>query len=92
MPIAAFIIIRALELYQLLIIVWAFGSFFPQLRFQQWYKVVGDIVQPYLNLFKWLPLQIRTGNSIMDLTPIVAMFALQLFIGLIQVAVAGGRQ
>jgi uncharacterized protein YggT (Ycf19 family) len=91
MQIIAIIVLRVIELYQLLILVWAFGSFFPQFKFQQWYKVVSDIVQPYMNLFRWLPLQIRTGGSIMDLSPIVAIFALQLFASLIKMAISGGR-
>jgi hypothetical protein len=44
-----------------------------------------------MNLFRWLPLQIRTGGAVMDLTPIIAMFVLQLFIYLVQVASSGGR-
>lgn len=84
------IVLGVLELYQLLILVWAFGSFFPQFRLQQWYKLVSDIVQPYMNLFRWLPLQIRSGNSAVDLTPIVAIIVLQLFAGLIKTAISAG--
>ena len=89
-PTAAYFVIQALRLYQLLIIAWAFGSFFPQWQFQKWYRFIGDIVQPYLNLFRWLPLRIQTGGAVMDLTPIVAMVVLQLFIGMIAAAAAGG--
>lgn len=78
-----FVIIKILQLYQLMIIAWAFGSFFPQWRYQKWYQMLGEIVQPYLNLFRWLPLRMQTGAAIMDLTPIVAMIVLQIFIGLV---------
>ncbi len=86
-----YLVIKILELYQLLILAWAFGSFFPQWRFQKWYRVLGEIVQPYLNLFRFLPLRINMGQSYMDLTPLVALFVLQIFERLVITAVTGGR-
>jgi YggT family protein len=74
---------RVLEAYMLMIMVWSFGSFFPQWRYAAWYKLLGEIVSPYLNLFRALPL--RAG--MMDFTPMVAIFVLILFRQLI----SGGR-
>ncbi len=75
MGLILFIINRVIELYILLIIVWAFGSWFPSWRFQGWYKLVHEFVWPYMSLFASLPL--RTGGF--DLTPMVAIFVLWLF-------------
>jgi YggT family protein len=61
--------------YFLLIIVWVLGSWFPQWRYQPWFKTVEALVRPYLDLFRGLPLQI----GMMDLTPMVAIFVLYLF-------------
>jgi YggT family protein len=91
MQIIPYVVIKILELYQLLIVAWAFGSFFPQWQYQKWYKVLGEIVQPYLNLFRFLPLRISMGAGYMDLTPIVALLALQIFERLIITATSGGR-
>lgn len=91
MQIIPYVVVRVLELYQLLIIAWAFGSFFPQWHYQKWYRVLGDIVQPYLNLFRFLPLRINIGSSYMDLSPIVALFVLQIFEQLVITAARGGR-
>lgn len=53
--------------------------------------MLGEIVQPYLNLFRFLPLRINMGQSYMDLTPLVALFVLQIFERLVITAVTGGR-
>ena len=44
-----------------------------------WFRLIGEIVAPYLNLFRGLPLQ--TGG--LDFTPMVAMFVLLIFRNLI---------
>lgn len=85
------LVVWVLQLYVLLIFAWTFGSFFPQWRYQRWYQVVGEIVQPYLNLFRWLPLRIQTGGATMDLTPTVAMFVLLSFIYMINMSATGGH-
>lgn len=71
--------------YMLLILVWCVGSFFPQWRYERWYRWVGEMVAPLLGLFRALPL--RTGN--MDFTPLVAMLALQMLQRFIGMAAGG---
>jgi YggT family protein len=63
-----------LRAYMLLIMVYSFGSFFPQWRYERWYRLVCEIVYPYLNLFRRLPLQV----GMMDLTPMAAIMVLWL--------------
>lgn len=60
----------AINLYIALIFVWALGaSFFPDWRYAAWYRALNDIVEPYINLFRGLRLQI----GMFDLSPMVAV-------------------
>ena len=61
--------------YILLVIVWVLGSWFPQWRYQSWFRYVDGLVRPYIELFKVLPLRI----GMMDLSPMVAILVLYLF-------------
>ena len=85
------IIVKVLQLYQLMIVAWAFGSFFPQWRFQKWYRMLGEVVQPYMNLFRWLPLRMQGAGGGIDFTPLVALLVLQLFERLVATAAMGGH-
>jgi YggT family protein len=86
MPLVAIAVDYALRAYMLLIFVYVLGSWFPQWRFQNWYRVVGDIVQPYLNIFRALPLRV----GMLDLTPAVALLVLMVFERLLIAATLGG--
>jgi YggT family protein len=66
------IVYYALELYILLVFVWALGSWFPRWRYQAWFRIVNDLVTPYISLFSRLPLS--TGT--MDFTPMIAIMVL----------------
>ena len=60
----------AINLYIGLIVIWALGgSFFPDWRYSGWYKALGDIVEPYLSLFRGLRLQV----GMFDLSPMIAV-------------------
>lgn len=72
MPIVPLIIYYVIQAYILLILVWVFGSWFPQWRYQSWYRTVEDLVSPYMNLFKLIPLRI----GMIDLSPMLAIFVL----------------
>ena len=85
MDILAKVVYQAIHIYIMLIFVWVLGSWFPQWQEQAWFKVVRDIVAPYINLFKFLPLRI----GMMDLTPLAAMFVLMLVQGLISGSMSG---
>ena len=81
LPIALFVY-YALQVYILLIFVWVIGTWVPQWRYQRWYQIVDEIVAPYMNLFRSLPL--RSGT--LDFTPLVAVLVLILFQSLVKLA------
>jgi len=76
----------AIQVYIILIFVWVMGSWFPQWKGQQWYRIVDEIIRPYMNLFKALPL--RMGQ--IDFTPIAAIFILYMIQGLLGQVIRGG--
>jgi YggT family protein len=80
-----FFIDRVIELYILLIFVWALGSWFPAWRYQGWFKLVNEFVWPYLSLFKSLPL----ASAGLDFTPTVAIIVLWMFRRLVDMAAVG---
>jgi uncharacterized protein YggT (Ycf19 family) len=69
----------------LLIMVWAFGSFFPRWQYEKWYRVLNDIVWPYISLFRGLNL--RMGQF--DFTPMVAILVLAVLQRLVLAAAVG---
>ena len=75
----------AIQAYILLIFVWVLGSWFPQWRGQSWYRVVEDIVRPYLKLFEALPVQ----AGMIDFRPMVAIFVLVILQVLVRGTLAG---
>lgn len=72
MPLIPMILYYVVQAYILLILVWVFGSWFPQWQQQSWYRTVEDLVAPYMNLFKLIPLRI----GMIDLSPMLAIFVL----------------
>ena len=76
----------ALEFYELLIFAWALGSWMPHWRYQEWYRTLNSIVQPYIAVF--YPLRLNFGG--IDLTPMVAFFAIELFRHALEYAVGLG--
>ena len=72
----------AIQLYIFLIIIWVFSSWFPQWRYQSWFRTVNDLVEPYLRLFQRLPLRV----GMIDLSPMVAIIVLQI----LRAALVGG--
>lgn len=86
MPYVALFVHYAIQMYMLLIFVWVLGSWFPQWRGQQWYRTVGDIIKPYLDVFKALPLRM----GMIDFTPMVALLGLMLLDRLLLSAMTGG--
>jgi YggT family protein len=85
MALLALIVYYVLQAYTLLIFVWVFGSWFPRWRYERWYQTVGEIVMPYLNLFRGLPLRV----GMMDLTPLVAVVVLSIFQRLVLMSAGG---
>jgi uncharacterized protein YggT (Ycf19 family) len=60
--------------YILLIVVWAFGSWNPQWRYQGWYRTIGGIVEPYIEMYRVM----RLNFGQFDLTPMVAICVLSI--------------
>jgi YggT family protein len=68
-------IIQALFLiYTILLFVRILGSWVPQLTQQRWMQIVHQFTDPYLNLFRrFIP-----PLGVLDISPMVAFFALQI--------------
>ena len=71
----------------MLIFVWVLGSWFPQWRQYAWYRVVEDMVRPYINLFRALPLRI----GMIDLSPMLAILVLIILQRLVISSIAAAR-
>jgi YggT family protein len=70
------IVIGLLNLLNLLILVWCLLSWFPNIRwYEQPFKTLDQLVQPIMAPFRKIIPPI--GN--IDISPIVAIMALQLF-------------
>jgi YggT family protein len=86
MLLVVLLVTKAIQLYIMLIFVWTLGSWFPQWRYQPWFKLINDVVEPYIRLFRSLPLRV----GMLDLTPMAAVFALILFQQLLLAVISGG--
>jgi uncharacterized protein YggT (Ycf19 family) len=80
------IFVQAIRLYMLLIFLWALASWFPQWRYSRWYRILEDLVAPYVNLFRGLNLHMGQ----MDFTALVAMMVLMAFETLVTYVARGG--
>lgn len=60
--------------YTFLLLIRVFGSWFPRFAGSKWMRFVGFYTDPYLNLFR----KIIPPLGMIDLSPLVAFFALQL--------------
>ena len=80
-----YLLIRLVDLYSMLIFVYVLMSWFPVHNgglLGDIYKVLGQVCDPYLNLFKKL---IPPLGGMVDITPIIALIVLQLIARLIVV-------
>lgn len=69
------IVLRLLEFYQILIIVYVLMSWFrPSGVLFDIYRTLGTIVEPWLGIFR----RIVPTIGMLDISPIVALIALQL--------------
>ncbi|MDR1016913.1 MAG: YggT family protein [Coriobacteriales bacterium] len=79
-----YILIRLVDLYSLVIFVWAILSWFPASRsgrgvLAQVYRALGKVVDPYVGLFRRF---IHPMGGI-DWSPFIAMIVLQLVMRLL---------
>ena len=64
----------AFTTYTLLLLVRVFGSWFPRFAASKWMRFVSFYTDPYLNVFR----RIIPPLGMIDLSPMVAFFALQI--------------
>lgn len=75
MPILAYIIETLFTAYTLLIFVRLVGSWFPRFSGHTFMRFVAHYTDPYLNIFRRI---IPPIGGVLDLSPMLAFFALQL--------------
>lgn len=72
----AYVLVRLIDFYELLVIVYVVMSWLRPSRGLLWdaYRTLGTIVEPWLGIFRrFVPLM-----GMIDLSPLVAIIALQL--------------
>jgi YggT family protein len=79
--------------YIVLIFVRIIMSWIPRIPYNRWLagflKFVSDVTDPYLNLFRRFIPPLRMGPGALDLSPIVATFALLIVGGLVSGIIRG---
>ena len=83
---AARLVSYVVEIYIIFVFVWVLGSWFPTWRHQSWFRIVNSLVEPYIDLFRALPLRM----GMIDFTPMVAILVLIVFRHLVWAAAQGG--
>ncbi len=71
------VIASAISIYSLLLIVYILMSWVPSLRETSFGKIIGTLVEPYLAFFR----QFIPPLGMIDISPIVAIFALRFISG-----------
>jgi YggT family protein len=80
------ILLGLIDFYVILIIVYVLMSWFPKSGiFEDVYRVLGSVVEPYVGLFR----RIIPPLGMVDVTPIVALLVLQYLIVPLLVRLAG---
>jgi len=67
-----FYLVQAFRIYQFLMIIWVFSSWFPQARETGILQFCGRLVDPYLKVFR----QVIPNFGGLDLSPLVAFWVL----------------
>ncbi|MES2199487.1 MAG: YggT family protein [Chlamydiota bacterium] len=75
MPLIAYAVRLAFSVYTILILIRIIGSWFPKFSRHSFMRFVSYYTDPYLNLFRRL---IPPIGGVMDLSPMLAFFALQI--------------
>ena len=86
MQLVAYLIYHAINVYILFIFVYILGSWFPNFRGQSWYRLIAQLVEPYLEVFRGLPLRM----GMVDLSPMIALLVLMIAQRLVAAAMVGG--
>lgn len=79
--------------YLVLIFIRIIMSWIPRIPYNRWLagflKFVTDVTDPYLNLFRRFLPPVRLGPGALDLSPIVATFALIIVSGIVTSLIRG---
>jgi YggT family protein len=76
----AYVVASLIQLLNILVLLWCLLSWFPNIRwYEQPYKTLDRIVQPIVAPFR----KVIPPISNIDLSPMVAMFVLQLAAGVV---------
>jgi YggT family protein len=79
--------------YLVLIFIRILMSWIPRMPYNRYLaavlKFVSDVTDPYLNLFRRFIPPLRMGPGALDLSPIIATFALLIVAGLVASAIRG---
>jgi len=66
-----------------LIFAYVILSWIPEVRYQNWYRALGSMTEPYLSIFRRV---IPPAGGMIDFSPMVAMVVLILFDRLLKMA------
>lgn len=79
--------------YVVLIFVQVIVSFVPRMPYNRYLSAflgfVGDVVNPYLNLFRRILPTVRLGPGALDLSPMIGTFVLLIVGGIVAGAIRG---
>lgn len=79
--------------YVVLIFVQVIVSFVPRMPYNRYLSAflgfVGDVVNPYLNIFRRILPTVRLGPGALDLSPMIGTFALLIVGGIVAGAIRG---
>lgn len=80
--------------YVVLIFVQVIVSFVPRMPYNRFLSAflnfVGDVVNPYLNLFRRFLPPVRLGPGALDLSPMIGTFVLFIVGGIVSGIIRGG--
>lgn len=79
--------------YVVLIFVQVIVSFVPRMPYNRYLSAflsfVGDVVNPYLNIFRRILPTVRLGPGALDLSPMIGTFVLLIVGGIVAGAIRG---
>lgn len=79
--------------YVVLIFVQVIVSFVPRMPYNRYLRAflsfVGDVVNPYLNIFRRILPTVRLGPGALDLSPMIGTFVLLIVGGIVAGAIRG---
>jgi uncharacterized protein YggT (Ycf19 family) len=79
------VVVAALQFYSFLILIYVLLSWLQSVpAAQELRRVLGTICEPYIGLFRKIVPTVGAGGVGLDLSPLVAILVLQIFIRLVR--------